>query len=466
MATLRAVTDHPVPPRAVAPQDAASLDAETFVAALRGAAPYVHAHHGRTVVIVIPGEVCARDDIDRLLGDIALLHSLGVRLVLVHGARPQIDRELAIRGQAPAYSGDLRITDEAAMEAVKAAVGVLRMDLEARLSASRSVTVKEESQPRVVGGSWVTAKPVGVRGGVDLQLTGEVRRVDIAQIRRAVEQDQIVLLSPIGYSPTGETFNLRNADIAESVAIGLGADKLIFVMESEPGRWRAALGSGDAGQLSLASAEPLVSQSDRELSAEDRNCIRAGVAAVTGGVGRVHLIGTQGHSPLLRELYTRDGSGLMISDDDDYESIRPARVDDARAIAELIAPLEAAGILRPRSREQLELDIDTFSVITRDGMVIACNAFIDYPDDHAAEFACVVVHPAYRRRDLAAHLLRRARTTARARGYRRLFALTTATPHWFLEHGFRPGTPADLPAEKRRTYDPTRASLVLLLDRP
>ena len=444
----------------------APVDGETFVAALRGAAPYVHAHHGRTVVIVIPGEVCQRPDIERLLGDIALLHSLGVRLVLVHGARPQIERELAIRGIEPVYDGDLRVTDHRAMEAVKAAVGVLRMDLEARLSASRSVSVRHESQPRVVGGSWVTAKPVGVRGGVDHQLTGEVRRVDIAQIRQAVSQGQIVLLSPIGYSPTGETFNLRNADIAESVAIGLGADKLIFVLESEPARWRAGLGSGDAGQLSLSAAAPLVSSHGSQLGPEDRNCIRAGIAAVTGGVGRVHLIGTQGHSPLLRELYTRDGSGLMIADEDDYESIRGATVDDARAIAELIAPLEARGILRARSLEQLELDIDTFSVIVRDGMVIACNALIDYPQEQAAEFACVVVHPSYRRRDLAAALLRAARTQARSRGYQRLFALSTATPDWFLEPGFRPGTRADLPEERRRSYDEARASKVLILASP
>ncbi|CCI51604.1 MAG: amino-acid N-acetyltransferase [Tetrasphaera jenkinsii] len=456
---MSSAADHPRPERRV-------TTGEDFVAALRAAAPYVHAHHGRTFVVVIPGEICARDDVDRLLGDLALLHSLGVGLVLVHGSRPQIDEELRLRGLAARYHGDRRVTDVASMRAVKAAVGVLRMDLEARLSASRSVTVKEESQPRVVGGSWVTAKPVGVRDGVDHQLTGEVRRIDIASIRQAVAQGQIVLLSPVGYSPTGEAFNLRNADIAESVSIGLGADKLIFVMDSEPGRWRSLLGTGDSGQISLSAAEPLVGAVGPELGVEDRNCIRAGIAAVTGGVRRVHLIGTEGASPLLRELYTRDGAGLMIADEDDYEAIRPATVEDARAIAELIAPLERQGILRPRSAEQLELDIDTFSVIVRDGMVIACNALVDFPDDEAAEFACVVVHPAYRRRDLAAALLRRARATARARGYRRLFALTTATPHWFLEHGFVPGTVGDLPAAKTRTYDASRASKVLLLEAP
>ncbi len=444
----------------------APVDGETFVAALRGAAPYVHAHHGKTVVIVVPGEVCARADTDRLIGDIALLHSLGVRLVLVHGARPQIEEHLRLQGVPSRFEGDLRVTDAAAMRAVKAAVGDLRMDLEARLSASRSLTVRQETQLRVVGGTWVTARPVGVRGGVDHGLTGEVRRVDIAQIRGALASGQVVLLSPIGYSPTGETFNLRNADIAEAVAIGLGADKLIFVLESEPRSWPLAASAGDSLQLSVREVAPLRGEFGESLSAEDRNCLRAGVAAVRSGVRRVHLIGTEGHSPLLRELYTRDGCGLMIVRDDDYDSIRPARVEDATAIAELIQPLEQAGILRPRSREQLELDIATFSVIVRDGLVIACNALVDFPAEKAAEFACVVVHPDYRRRDLAAVLLRRARATARARGYRRLFALTTRTPHWFLEHGFVPGSVSDLPAGKQRSYDASRASLVLVLDAP
>lgn len=444
----------------------APVDGETFVAALRGAAPYVHAHHGKTVVIVIPGEVCARADTDRLLGDIALLHSLGVRLVLVHGVRPQIEEHLRLQGLPSRFHDDRRITDPAAMRAVKAAVGDLRMDLEARLSASRSLTVRQESQLRIVGGTWVTARPVGVRAGIDHGLTGDVRRVDIAQIRGALASGQVVLLSPIGYSPTGETFNLRSADIAEAVAIGLGADKLIFILDSEPRSWPLAASAGDSLQLSVTEVAPLLGEFGAVLSAQDRNCVRAGLAAVRAGVRRVHLIGTEGHSPLLRELYTRDGCGLMIANDDDYDSIRPARVEDATAIAELIRPLEDAGILRPRSREQLELDIATFSVIVRDGMVIACNAFVDFPTAKAAEFACVVVHPDYRRRDLAAVLLRRARETARARGYRLLFALSTRTPHWFLEHGFVPGSVADLPADKQRSYDATRASLVLLLREP
>lgn len=441
-----------------------SLDAEVFVGAIRSAAPYIHLHHGKTFVIAFPGEICLREDTDRLLSDIALLSSLGVRIVLVHGVRPQIESELQVRGIPSVFAGDLRVTDAATMEAVKAAVGSLRMDIEARLSASLGNSPMAGSRIRVVGGNWVTARPVGVRDGVDHLLTGLVRHVGVAEIRDQLLTDRIVLISPIGYSPTGETFNLRNADVAEAVATGLGADKLIFVIESEPGTWRMALDAGDAGQLALSQGEQVLDTElhDRTLSAEDRNCVRAALSACRDGVRRVHLIGTEGASPLLRELYTRDGCGLMISADDDYESTRQATIEDVAGIMALIAPLERSGALVPRSREQLELDIDTFSVIVRDGTVIACNALVPHLDERSAEIACVAVHPDYRGRDLAAVLLRRARTHARALGLSRIFALTTQTPHWFIEHGFVRGAASDLPQSRRATSSPARNSLVLI----
>jgi amino-acid N-acetyltransferase len=442
------------------------VEHEDFVSALRAAAPYVHAHHGRTFVIAFPGETCARADFDRLLADIALLSSLGVKLVLVHGARPQIEAQLAVRGIPPVFSGDLRVTDAASMEAVKAAVGMLRMDIEAQLSCSLANTSMAGAQLKVVGGTWVTARPVGVRDGVDHLLTGEVRRVDIGEIRAELAADRIVLLSPVGYSPTGESFNLRNADVAEVVASGLGADKLVFVLESDPGGWQIAASAGDAGQLGLGAAERLLATEPevRHLSVEDRNCVRAALAAGRAGVRRVHLVGAGVDGAMLRELYTRDGIGLMFSADEDYESTRAATIEDVGGIRALIRPLEAAGIVLPRSREQLELDVGTFSVMVRDGTVIACNALVEYPDEAAAEFACVVVHPDYRGRDRGVGLLRNAEAIARRRGVTRLFALTTNTPHWFIEHGFAAGDPEDLPERKRLAYNENRNSLVMVKD--
>ncbi len=436
-----------------------------FVSALRSAAPYVHAHHGRTFVIAFPGETCAAPQFEQLLVDIALLSSLGVRLVLVHGARPQIEAEMAVRGITPRYSGDLRITDGAAMAAVKAAVGALRMDIEAALSASLANTAMGGAQIKVVGGTWLTARPVGVRGGVDHLLTGKVRRVDIDAVRQVLAADRIALLSPVGYSPTGEAFNLRNADVAEAVAIGLGADKLVFVLESDPSTWPVVALAGDAGHVLLAEAErALASESTLEsLNVEDRNCVRAALAAGRAGVGRIHLVGSGTDGVLLRELYTRDGAGVMFYADTDYEATRQARIEDVAGIQSLIGPLERAGVLLPRSREQLELDIDTFSVMVRDGTVIACNALVPYAGEGVAEFACVTVHPQYRGGHRAQSLLLRAEIMARRQGLRKLVALTTHTTHWFVENGFATGGPQDLPQARRAGYDATgRNSHVLV----
>jgi amino-acid N-acetyltransferase len=432
-----------------------------FVAALRGAAPYVHAHNDRTFVITFSGEICARADFDRLLYDIALLSSLGVKLVLVHGARPQIDAQLTARGIAPRFAGDLRVTDAAAMEGAKAAVGALRIEIEAKLSTGLASTPMGGARLKTVGGNWVTARPVGVRDGVDHLLTGEVRRIDIATIRDALAQGRIALLSPVGYSPTGEIFNLRAADIAQAVASGLGADKLIMILESDPGVWRLADG---AGQLLLGEAERLlaVPAAAQRLSIEDRHYVRAALAAGRAGVKRVHLIGAAADGALLRELYTRDGCGLMFYANEDYEAMRDATVDDVGGVLALIKPLEDSGVLVPRSREQLELEIGNFSVMMRDGTVIACSALLEFPEEQAAEFACVAVHPDYRREGRAATLLQRAEGMARKRGIKRLFALTTHTPHWFVEHGFVQSTLDDLPVRRQAFYNLQRNSLVLV----
>ena len=435
--------------------------ATDFVAALRGAAPYVHAHNGRTFVIAFGGDAALRADFDRFIYDVGLLHSLGVKLVLVHGARPQIDAQMAAHGLTPHYSGKLRVTDRAALDCVKAAVGPLRMDIEARLSTSLASTPMGGARIKVAGGNWIIARPVGVRDGVDHQHTGEVRRVDVDAIREVLAADRIALISPVGYSPTGEIFNLRSEDVATAVATQLGADKLVFVCTSNPDGWKLADDTGDAGQLSLAEGGRLLSESPA-IGDEDRNYLQAALAAGRGGVLRVHLVGADTEGVLLRELYTRDGVGLMLYADENYEAVREATIDDVGGILGLIKPLEDAGVLVPRSREQLELEISFFDVMVRDGTVIACCALYPFPHNEMAEISCVAVHPDYRRSGRAEALLLRAEETARKQGLRKLFALTTQTPHWFIEHGFKQTAIAELPMQKQRIYNYRRNSLVLI----
>jgi len=432
-----------------------------FVAALRGSAPYVHAHHGRVFVIAFGGEAAERPDFDQLVYDIALLHSLGVKLVLVHGARPQVDSELALRDISSDYVDNLRVTDGNTLDCVMAAVGRLRMKIEAKLSTSVASTSMGGARLKVASGNWITGKPVGVRQGVDMQYTGDVRRVDVAAIRANLEAGRICLLSPIGYSPTGEIFNLRAEDVATAVAAAIAADKLIFLVPSDPARWPLAEKAGDAGQMAVADAEAML-KGPAELSPEDRGCLTSVTTAARGGVKRVHLIFMGRDGALLRDLYTRDGSGLMFYADEDYESMRDATIDDVGGILSLIQPLEESGVLAPRPREQLEQEIGSFNVMVRDGMVIACAALFPFKESHAGELACVAVHPEYRGHGRAATLLKRLEAEARQLGLKRLFSLTTHTPHWFVERGFAQGRIEDLPVQKQRFYNYQRNSLVLV----
>ncbi len=431
-----------------------------FVASLRSAAPYVHAHNGRVFVIAFGGEVADRPDFDKLIYDVALLQSLGVKLVLVHGSRPQIERELSRRALESRFENGLRVTDRAALDCVKAAVGSLRLDIEARLSTSLASTPMGGARVRVAGGNWVTAQPVGVRGGVDHQYTGQIRRVDAEAIRRELDAERIALISPVGYSPTGEIFNLRSEFLATEVATALKADKLIFVVGSDPHEWKLAADAGDAGQLTVAEAAMLLA--GPTLEAQDRGYLDAALEASKSGVMRVHLLAAGLDGALLRELYTLDGAGLMLYADADYEATRPATIDDVGGVLGLIAPLENAGVLVPRSREQLELEIGQFFVMVRDSQVIACAALITFSDGRMGELACVAVHPDYQSGGRAAALLARVEAEARRLGLTALFALTTHTPHWFIEHGFAAGAVEDLPSDRQRFYNWRRNSMVLV----
>lgn len=433
-----------------------------FVQALRGSAPYVHAHNGKVFVIAFGGEAAQRPDFGQMMYDIALLHSLGVKLVLVHGARPQVDQELSARDVSSEYVDGLRVTNRATLECVKAAVGNLRMEIEARLSTSLASTPMGGARIKIAAGNWITGKPVGVRQGVDMEYTGDVRRVDAQTIRANLDAGRVCLISPIGYSPTGEIFNLRAEDVATAVAAALSADKLVFLVPSDPAKWPLAQDAGDAGQMSVTAAERLLKDKADELSAEDRGCLLSVTAAGRGGVKRIHLTFMGRDGALLRELYTREGSGLLFHSDEDYESIREAGIDDVGGILALIQPMEESGVLVPRSREQLELEIGSFTVMVRDGLVIACSALFPFVESEAGELACVVVHPEYRGDARAATLLKRIEGHARARGIKRLFSLTTHTPHWFIERGFVQGKIEDLPMHRQRLYNYQRNSLVLV----
>jgi amino-acid N-acetyltransferase len=430
---------------------------DPFVQHFRASAPYIDAHRGRTFVIMFGGEAVASKDLRTLLYDVALLHSLGVRVVLVAGARPQIDEALARRGVEPRFEGDLRVTDDVALQCVKEAVGATRVELEALLSMGLPNSPMAGARLQVATGNFVMAQPVGLVDGVDYQHTGRPRRVDADAIRQRLDDGAVVVLTPIGYSATGEAFNISSHDVAAATATALGADKLIGLLEEE--------GVLDAeglppSQLTPHEAERIL-LSGRDLGHDVERHLAAAIEACRGGVPRAHLVARQSEGSLLRELFTRDGVGTMVTSET-FEGVHPAAQGDIGGILALIEPLEEQGILVRRSREMLENDIDRFTVIERDGMVVACAALYAYPNDAIAELACLVVHPDYRTSGRGDQLLHYLERQCHAQGLRRLFVLTTQTSHWFRERGFDNCDVSDLPEARRSLYDQGRRSKILL----
>ncbi len=430
-------------------------DTDSFVRWFRASSPYIHAHRGCTFVITLGGEAVADAGFAALIHDIALLHGLGIRLVLVHGARPQIEERLQAQGVEMRYVQGLRVTDATALGCVKEAAGAVRVEIEALLSMGLANSPMAGARIQVASGNFVTARPLGVHGGVDYGHTGLVRRIDAEAIHQRLDAGAIALVPPIGYSPTGEVFNVTAQDVATSTAIALGADKLLCLIEDN--------GLNDANGAPLSSLEPrqVDKMLQQELPEELAQHLRAAVKASRSGVKRVHLIKRGVDGVLLRELFTRDGIGTLLSTVP-YEDTRTARIEDVGGILELIEPLERQGALVRRSRESLETEIERFIVMERDGMTIACAAIYPYPKDGVAELACFAVHPDYQGGGRGDKLLALLETQAREAGIEALFVLTTQTAQWFQERGFETAGMESLPTGKQDLYNYQRNSKVFL----
>lgn len=431
------------------------MSSTAFVHWLRAAAPYIHAFRGKTFVLAFGGEVLADDQFTRLAHDVNLLNSLGVRLALVHGVRPQVEAHLIERQAEIRYVDGLRVTDADALACVKEAVGEVRVEIEALLSMGLPNSPMANADIRVASGNFVTARPSGVRNGVDLMHTGTVRKINAAAIRQRLDDDDIVLLSPLGYSPTGEIFNLSLEDVATAAATALKADKLIFLMETD-GVLQA---DGELLRLlTVPEAQQLMAQRD-QLTDDVGYYLPCAIRACQQGVGRVHLISRHTDGALLGELFTHEGVGTMLTPAG-LETLRAASIDDVGGILRLISPLEEDGTLVRRSRERLEMEIERFIVLEHDGRLIGCAALYPFVEEHAGELACLVVDPEYRNSGHGDTMLRAVEKAARAAHLARLYVLTTHTAHWFVERGFAGGSVADLPMQKQSLYNYQRRSKV------
>ena len=440
--------------------------ATDFISWFRQSAPYIHAHRGRCFVVLIGGERLDAADFPALMHDLALLHALGVRVVLVYGARPQIEALIAEQGGASRYADGLRITDAIGLEAAKEAAGRLRVEIEALLSMGVAGSPMGGARLRVASGNFITARPLGVLNGQDFEHTGEVRRVDAAGIRARLDADDLILVSPLGYSPTGEIFNLSAEDVAVAIATALQADKLILSADlgaAAMPETLAAQGNG-ADFLTPGEAERWLEQG--RLTPDTATAVAAALHACRNGVRRAHLVDVAADGALLRELFTRDGVGLLITSDQ-YEDIRPARIDDIAGIRELLIPLEEAGILVPRTPEHIELAISDFMVIDRDGLIVGCAALHPLGDAEPGEpnwgeLACLALRPEYRNSGRGDALLQYVERRAGALNLTQLVVLTTRTAHWFRERGFVPGHLEELPAHRQSVINYRRNAKVFM----
>ncbi len=430
---------------------------EDFVAWFRSVAPYVNAFRGKTFVIAFGGEVVADGKFVELTHDFNLLAALGIRLVLVHGARPQIEQHLAKNGIAGLYHKGIRITDADAMQCVKEAVGRVRLEIEALLSMGLANSPMANADIRVAGGNFITAQPIGVIEGVDLQHTGVVRKVDVAALRDRMEFGEVVLLSPVGFSPTGEVFNVTLEDVATATAIALDADKLVFLMDTDGVQdKKGAL----LKALTITQAHKLLAEK-RKLPDDVALFLPCAVRACEAGVARTHLISRHTDGALLQELFSDEGIGTMLVEST-LNALRAATIEDVGGILQLLRPLEEEGILVRRSRELLEREIARFVVLEHDHRIVGCAALYPFPNEAAAELACLAVDAQFRDRGYGEAILDHMSGLARSQGMKKLFVLTTRTAHWFMERDFKEADVNQLPKEKKALYNYQRRSKVFV----
>lgn len=431
-----------------------NLAAGQFVDWFRHSSPYINAHRGKTFVIYFGGDTAAHELFGHHVHDFALLNSLGVKLLLVHGAKPQVEACLKVRGVEARFADGVRITDDKVLPIIKEAVGRVRMEIEALLSMGIANSPMAGARIRVASGNFVTARPMGVRNGIDYCHTGEVRRIDTDAIRRYLDEGTIVLLSPIGYSPTGEIFNLSAKEVATAAAMQLKADKLIFLTDE---RELCDEDSQVLHQMTPSEAEEHLKRAPEP----PHPYLIAAIKAVRHGVRRAHLVDPASDGAMLLELFTRNGVGTLVTSDS-YDNIRQATIDDIPGLLELIEPLERDGILVRRSRERLEMEVNHFTVMERDGMIIGCGALYPFPEDGMAELACLAVHPDYQRQGRAETIMELIEQKAFKLNIKKLFVLTSRTAHWFVERGFQAGEINDLPMQKQALYNFQRKSKVFL----
>lgn len=429
---------------------------------LREILRYVPRFRERIFVIALDGAVVEDENFRNLLLDIALLRSLRIGVVLVHGAGHQIRRLAEQTGMSPSNVDGTGITDAATLQVALTAATRVSHELLEGLSAT---------DLRGASGNAVVAHPAGILQGVDYLFTGRVERVDTVLLNALLEKDIVPVVPPIGCDGEGHSYRLNSDQVAVEVAWALRAVKLIYLTTFAGVRVREAAVPGTVDepeaellrQLSVEEAEQILNKHRADLPPSLRSKLDQGVRAARGGVPRVHIIDGRVEEGLLAEVFSNEGIGTLIHANE-YQAIRRAQRRDARTIANLIEQSVANDELIRRSRSDIERQIDEFYVFEVDRSPVACVAVHFYPAENMAELACLRVDPRYENQGIGGKLTQYAESQARAGGAAVLFCLSTQAFNFFQQKGgFVPGTPDDLPAGRRERYDRSgRRSQVLI----
>jgi amino-acid N-acetyltransferase len=410
---------------------------------------YVPRFRDRVFVIAVDGAVVEDDNFPNLVLDIALLRSLSIRVVLVHGAAHQISRYAAQTKVTPSDLSGTGITDRETLNVAITAANRVTHEILEGLSAN---------DLRGAHPNAVVAHPAGILGGVDQLFTGKVERVDGALLQTLLEHDIVPVVPPIGIDGTGASFRLNSDAVAVEVAKALRAVKLIYL--NTEGGVRDA--KGVIRQLTVAEADAFLKKHRAELPPESITKLTHAVRAAKEGVERIHIIDGREQEGLLGEVFSNEGIGTLIHANE-YQAIRSAQKKDVRAVHALIQQGVENDELVKRTRAELEKMVGDYFVFEVDRTVVACAALHMYPDQNMAEFASLFVDDRYTNQGIGAKLIHYAEDEARRRGVARLFCLSTQAVNYFSRLGYKPGTPDDLPPPRRDKYEQhKRKSQVLL----
>jgi amino-acid N-acetyltransferase len=424
---------------------------------------YIHRFKEGTFVFKIEGSLMGEPFFPLLVRDLVLLHRQGIRIVLVPGARQRID-DILTRYHVPWDTVDgVRISTPEAIPFIKMAA----FDVSNRL-----MTQLAENATDAVIGNWVRARGIGVRRGVDYQMTGIVEKVSVELVRRTLGDGLVPIFPNIGWSASGKPYNISSSELAYTLSVALGADKLFFISDhsgvsAEEFILPEGVARNEQGivpHLTSTQARSLVGLNEARSGVEMLELLRLAVKACEGGVSRVHIVNGEIEGVVLQEIFSSRGCGTMVYANQ-HENVRGMQPADIPEVLRIMQPFVEKEILLPRSEEHLASRCEDYVVYEVDGIVHACGAlYRSGSSPELGEIAGVAVDETYTGMGIGKRILSYLIDRARELHLRQLYVLTTQTWDWFVQFGFRDGGLADLPADKRDLYDRRRKSRVLLFD--